>query len=142
MTVGPRSGVAHTTFARRRINSGDAVLLEIGAVHHRYAGPLMRSAVVGPPSDLIRHMYDTCDRALDASIRTMHPGVTGAEVHAACQHVIDEAGFEPNFRKRTGYSVGVGFAPDWGEGHIVRLFTRGADAAPTWYGVPSAARAA
>ena len=50
VTVGPRSGVAHTTFARRRINSGDAVLLEIGAVHHRYAGPLMRSAVVGPPS--------------------------------------------------------------------------------------------
>ena len=47
--------------------------------------------------------------------------VTGAEVHAACQHVIDEAGFEPNFRKRTGYSVGVGFAPDWGEGHIVHL---------------------
>jgi len=25
------------------------------------------------------------------------------------------------FRKRTGYSVGVAFAPDWGEGHIVSL---------------------
>ncbi len=121
VTVGPRSGVAHTTFARRRITPGDAILLEIGAVHHRYAGPLMRSAVAGPPSDLIRRMYDTCDRALDAALRTMRPGVTGAQVHAACQQVIDEAGFEPNFRKRTGYSVGVGFAPDWGEGHIVHL---------------------
>jgi Xaa-Pro dipeptidase len=121
VTVGPRSGVAHTTFARHRINPGDAVLLEIGAVHRRYAGPLMRSAVVGPPSDLIRRLYDACDRALVAAISAMHPGATGAEVHAACQRVIDDAGFEANFRKRTGYSVGVGFAPDWGEGHIVHL---------------------
>ena len=27
------------------------------------------------------------------------------------------------FRKRTGYSIGIGFAPDWGEGHILSLKT-------------------
>ena len=26
-----------------------------------------------------------------------------------------------NFRKRTGYSIGCAFAPDWGEGHICSL---------------------
>ncbi len=40
---------------------------------------------------------------------------------AACRGPIERAGFEPNFRKRTGYSVGVGYAPSWGEGHIVSL---------------------
>jgi Xaa-Pro dipeptidase len=35
--------------------------------------------------------------------------------------VIDESGFEPNFRKRLGYSMGIGFAPGWGEGHFLHL---------------------
>jgi Xaa-Pro dipeptidase len=121
VTSGYRSGIAHTTFARRRIEEGDAALLEIGGVHRRYAGPLMRSAVAGPPSDLARRMYDACSRALDAAIAAIRPGVSAGSVHDACQRVIDEAGFEPNFRKRLGYSVGVGFAPDWGEGHILHL---------------------
>src|SRR5579884_3733334 len=121
VTAGYRSGIAHTTFARHRIARGDAVLLEMGAAHHRYAGPLMRSAVVGPPSDLVRRMYDACSRALDAAIAAIRPGVTAGSVHDAGQRVIDQAGFEPNFRKRLGYSVGVGFAPDWGEGHILHL---------------------
>jgi Xaa-Pro aminopeptidase len=121
VTTGYRSGIAHTNFARRVIEKGDAVLYEIGGVHKRYAGPLMRSAVVGPPSDLVRRMYDACDRALDAAIAAIRPGVSAGSVHEACQQVIDAAGFEANFRKRLGYSVGVGFAPDWGEGHIVHL---------------------
>jgi Xaa-Pro dipeptidase len=121
VTSGSRSGIAHTTFARQDLQAGDAVLLEMGGVHKRYAGPLMRSAVVGPPSDLVRRMYDACARALDAAITAIRPGVSAGSVHAACQSVIDDAGFEPNFRKRLGYSVGVGFAPDWGEGHILHL---------------------
>lgn len=121
VTTGYRSGIAHTTFARHPIEEGDAILLEIGAVHRRYAGPLMRSATVGAPSYLARRMYDVCSRSLDAAIAAIRPGVTAGSVHAACQRVIDEAGFEPNFRKRLGYSVGVGFAPDWGEGHILHL---------------------
>ncbi len=121
VTTGYRSGIAHTTFARHRIARGEAVLIELGAVHHRYAGPLMRSAFVGEPPDLVRRMYDACSRALDAAIAAIRPGVTAGSVHAACQRVIDAAGFEPNFRKRLGYSVGVGFAPDWGEGHILHL---------------------
>ncbi len=40
---------------------------------------------------------------------------------AACRGLLEDAGYEPYFRKRTGYSVGVAFAPDWGEGHIVSL---------------------
>jgi Xaa-Pro dipeptidase len=34
---------------------------------------------------------------------------------------IARAGFEANYRKRTGYSVGVSYPPDWGEGHILSL---------------------
>jgi len=121
VTTGYRSGVAHTTFQRNRLAAGDAVLIEIGGNHRRYSSPLMRSAVVGPPSHLAQRMYDACSRALDAAIAAIRPGVTAGEAHDACQKVIDEAGFEPNFRKRLGYSMGIGFAPGWGEGAFLHL---------------------
>lgn len=121
VTTGRRSGIPHTTFQRTAIEAGDAVLIEIGGNHHRYTTPLMRSALVGPASDLGRRMYDACSRALDAAIASVKPGVTASSVHLACQRVIDEAGFESNFRKRLGYSMGVGFAPGWGEGAFLEL---------------------
>jgi len=121
VTSGYRSGVAHTTFARHRIARGEAVLIELGGLHRRYTTALMRSAFVGEPPDLVRRMYDACSRALDAAIAAIRPGVTAGSVHAACQRVIDAAGFEPNFRKRLGYSIGVGFAPGWGEGAFLEL---------------------
>jgi Xaa-Pro dipeptidase len=121
VTSGWRSGVAHTTFANRTIEPGDAVLIELGGCCRRYFGPLMRSAAVPPVSGKIRRMSETIVAALDAAIAAIRPGVTSGSVDAACREVLEQAGYEPYFRKRTGYSVGVAFAPDWGEGHITSL---------------------
>jgi len=42
-------------------------------------------------------------------------------VQAACKEVIDRWGFVPIFLKRVVYSLGVGFAPGWGEGGIMDI---------------------
>jgi Xaa-Pro dipeptidase len=121
VTSGWRSGIAHLTFGNRRLERGDTILLEMSGCQRRYFGPLMRGAVVAPASVEARRMADVVIEALEAAIGAIRPGVTSGEVDAACRAPIERAGFEPNFRKRTGYSVGVGFAPSWGEGHIVSL---------------------
>jgi len=121
VTSGPRSGVAHTSFKNRTLAAGDTVLIELGACVSRYGGALMRTAVLGPPSSEVRAMNDVVLRSLNAAIDAIKPGVTAGSVDQACRGAIEEAGFEAMFRKRTGYSVGVAFAPDWGEGHIVSL---------------------
>ena len=122
VSVGPRSGVPHGTWRRRVIETGDPVFLEMAAVHNRYHSALMRTAWMGDPPDLAKRMYDTCLEALQAALDALKPGATCAEVHAACQAVIDKNGFTDAFRKRTGYSTGLSFAPDWGEGHVLSLF--------------------
>ena len=121
VTSGPRSGVAHTSFKNRRLTMGDTVLIELGACVSRYGGALMRTAVVGPPPSEVQTMSEVVLQALNAAIDSIKPGVTAGSVDQACRGVIEDAGFESMFRKRTGYSVGVAFAPDWGEGHIVSL---------------------
>jgi Xaa-Pro dipeptidase len=121
VTSGWRSGVAHLTFGNRRLEPGDSLLLEMSACLRRYFGPLMRGAAIAPVRDEVRRMADVIVESLNAAIAAIRPGVTSGEVDAACRGPIERAGFEPNFRKRTGYSVGIGYAPSWGEGHIVSL---------------------
>ncbi len=121
VTSGPRSGIAHTTFEGRRLEQGDTVLIELAGTRRHYGGALMRTAVIGPPSGEIIALEQTVRAALDAAIAAIKPGVTCGAVDEACRSVIEAAGYEENFRKRTGYSVGVAFSPDWGEGHILSL---------------------
>jgi Xaa-Pro aminopeptidase len=121
ITAGKKSGVAHTTFHRYVLREGDVALLELGGCYNRYTAALMRTGVVGEPPAEARRMYETCVDALAACIEAIKPDVPAEVPHLACQAVIDKAGYTDNFRKRAGYSVGVSFPPDWGEGHIVSL---------------------
>jgi len=121
LTSGEKSGIAHTTFHRRALKTGDAVLIEIGGVWNRYTAALMRTGMVGRVPKAVGRMYDCCAEALEATLHAIRPGARSEEVQAACQDVIDRWGYEPNFRKRVGYSLGVGFAPGWGEGGIMDI---------------------
>lgn len=126
VTSGPRSGVPHTTWRRRRIEPGDVVVLESAACFNRYHAALFRTVAVGKIPQLARDMYKVCEEGLDAAIAAMRPDRTCADVHNAVQAIIDRAGYTAGYRKRTGYSMGIAFAPDWGEGNILSLF-RGVD---------------
>jgi Xaa-Pro dipeptidase len=71
-------------------------------------------------------MYKVCAEGLETAIEQLRVGNTCADVHNAVQAVIDTNGYTAGYRKRTGYSMGISFAPDWGEGNILSLF-RGVD---------------
>ena len=122
VSSGPRSGIPHATWRRRRLRRGDAMFLEMAGCYNRYHAALMRTAWIGKPPPLARRMMDTCLEALAAAIEAVRPGNSCEAVHVACQRVIDRYGFTDNFRKRTGYSIGISFAPDWGEGNIFSLY--------------------
>jgi Xaa-Pro dipeptidase len=121
VTSGPRSGIPHTTFKRRVLEPGDAVLLEFGAAYNRYIGPLMRCAVIGRPDDELRRFSDLCVEALNDTVAAIRPGVTAGDVDAACRGPFERAGLYDYYRKRAGYSVGIGFAPGWVEGAVLSV---------------------
>ena len=123
VSTGPRTGIPHGTWRRRKLAHGEPAFLEMAACHDRYHAALMRSAWLGTPPDEALRMYDTCREGLQAALDTARPGATCEDVHLACQRVIDRHGYTENYRKRTGYSIGISFAPDWGEGGILSLFS-------------------
>jgi Xaa-Pro dipeptidase len=122
VSSGPRSGVPHATWRRRRLAPGDAVFLEMSGSFNRYHTGLMRTAWLGEPPPLARQLERVVLAALAAGLAAARPGVTCAAVHQAIQRVIDDAGMTARYGKRSGYSLGISFAPDWGEWQVMSLF--------------------
>ncbi len=122
VTSGARSGHPHSTWRRRRLRRGDIVILESAGCYQRYHAALFRSVALGRVPARARSMYAVCREALDAGLAQMKPGNTCASVHHAVQAVIDAHGQSAGYRKRSGYSLGISFAPDWGEGNILSLY--------------------
>jgi Xaa-Pro dipeptidase len=123
VSAGRRSGVPHGTWRRGRLAMDEPVFLEMAGCHDRYHAALMRSAWLGAMPQVADDMEKTCQDGLQAAIEAIRPGAACEAAHLACQQVIDRAGYTDNFKKRTGYSIGIAFAPDWGEGGIVSLYT-------------------
>src|SRR5215207_7654337 len=128
VTSGPRSGIPHTTWRRRKLEVGDVAVLETSACYNRYHAALFRTVAIGQIPELARDMYKVCAEGLETAVEKLRVGNTCAHVHNAVQAVIDRNSYTAGYRKRTGYSMGISFAPDWGEGNILSLF-RGVDVA-------------
>jgi Xaa-Pro dipeptidase len=122
VSSGPRSGVPHATWRRRKLEAGDALFLEMSGCHNRYHTGLMRTGWIGEPPKLARQLEAVVQDAVSAVLEMVKPGVTCAEAHRAAQRVIDAAGMTERYRKRTAYSLGIAFAPDWGEWQVLSFF--------------------
>lgn len=118
---GPRSGTIHASWSERRIGANEPVLIEIAACTKRYHAALMRTAATGPLPAQAQALADICLAALTAALAEIRPGNTPEAIDRACKATIADAGLLDCYRKRTGYSIGLGFAPDWGEGHVLSL---------------------
>ncbi|WP_395474694.1 M24 family metallopeptidase [Saccharopolyspora spinosa] len=118
---GPRAGTIHASWTDRRIERDEAVLLEMSATYGRYNAPLMHTVWTGKLTGDAARMAVACDAARAAALTEVRPGGSPAAAHAACKAAIADAGLAHTYRKRSGYSVGIAFAPDWGEGHLLSL---------------------
>ena len=121
---GARTCLPHQTWRNTVIEEGDPVYFEVSANINRYSAAIMRCCNVGEPKPIVRQMADAVIGGLDAAIDSIKAGVTCEQVDKACRSVIEKAGLGPYFRHRTGYSIGVNFPPDWGEGQILSLKPR------------------
>ena len=120
VTSGDRAGIPHTCYYRRKLQDGDSVLLELSGVYNRYHAPLMRGVLIGGANPKVERLAAVCVEGLNAAIEAVRPGATAGDVDAACRTVIEREGLWENYRKRTGYSVGIGFST-WVEGGVAFL---------------------
>ncbi|BCG82897.1 MULTISPECIES: M24 family metallopeptidase [Mesorhizobium] len=123
VTSGVRTSYAHGTWSGRVLREGDPVFLELSGTVRRYSAALMRASVVSPSNRELEKMEDVSRRALENMIDGIRPDRPLGEVWSIWSDTVNAGGYEGRF-KRTGYSIGINYPPDWGEGHILS-FKRG-----------------
>jgi len=121
VVTGPATALCFTTWERRVIRPGHVVLLESASCVDRYHAMIARTCIVGRASDDHRAvagmLLDMLDRAIDA----IRPGVTSGEVFAAANQALEGSTHYRRAGQRIGYSIGIGFPPNWAEGHFLDL---------------------
>lgn len=122
VTSGPRIGVIHLNHQQRRIQSGDPVFLEFGAVRQRYTAPMMRTVVAGEPTADMLRLRDVCRHLHDALLKTMRPGNRFDDAARAAESALAPVADKVFFSGVFGYAVGSQFPPSWveGTGYIAR----------------------
>jgi Xaa-Pro aminopeptidase len=91
------------------IESGEMVILDIGAVVRGYTGDLGRTFVCGDPTPEQKAIYKATHLALQEAKKVVRPGANGRDVDRRARQVIEEAGWgDYVYTGNTGHQLGYG----------------------------------
>lgn len=110
---GDHTGTPHLTWSDRRFEEGDPVIIELSGCRHRYHSPLARTTFVGEPPAEVQETAEIVIEGIGAALDAVEPGVTAESVERAWRETI--AKYDVEKEDRIGYSMGLGYPPDWGE---------------------------
>jgi Xaa-Pro dipeptidase len=100
---------------KRHLGAQDQMTLEWSGSFMRYHAAMMRTVVVGQPTDGQRKMHAAAVEALEACEAAIHPGAPMGDVFAAHARVFDAHGLHHARLNACGYGMGAIFQPIWVE---------------------------
>jgi len=116
LPTGIGTSTPHLTWTDAPFKSGEATILELAGVRRRYHCPMARTVHLGKPPQRLADAAEVVIEGLDNAIAAAKPGVVCEEVEAAWRRTIERHGIVKE--SRIGYSTGLNYPPDWGEGTL------------------------
>jgi Xaa-Pro aminopeptidase len=108
VAAGPNGASPHHDVSDRRIEPGDAVVIDIGGTTREgYCSDSTRVYAVGEPPKEFLKLYDVLLAAQRAQVEAVRPGVTAEQLDAVGREMIAEAGYGERFIHRTGHGIGL-----------------------------------
>ena len=111
--TGKGTSASHLTWSEDKFREGEASIIELAGVNKKYHCPMARTILLGNPDQKKIDTMQKTNEALQAGIDKVKPGNTSDDVAQAFWKILDKYGIEKT--SRTGYSIGIGYPPDWGE---------------------------
>jgi len=113
LPTGKGTSASHLTATDEKFVSGEATIIEIAGAYKRYHCPMARTILLGEKDQKKIDTMKATNEALDAGIAVTKPGNTVDDVAQKFWSVLDKYKIKKD--SRTGYSIGIGYPPDWGE---------------------------
>ncbi|MDP2086446.1 MAG: Xaa-Pro peptidase family protein [Gemmobacter sp.] len=121
VVAGETTALCFAMWRRRQIRQGDVVLLEAAGCVDRYHAMLSRPVIAGPAQPQHLEAAHALQEVLETAIASIRPGISAAEVDQSCREALARKGLQQFFRHRAAYGIGIGFPPNWSEGHIYSI---------------------
>ena len=103
---GENGSCPHAVPSDRKLQKGDLVTFDFGAVVGGMHADMTRTVALGAVSDKQKEIYDTVLTAQLAALACIKPGARCADVDKAARDVIAAAGYGDCFGHGTGHGVG------------------------------------
>jgi Xaa-Pro aminopeptidase len=105
---GPNGARPHHRPSDRRIERGELVVVDFGAIVDGYCSDMTRTLCVGEPASAVaRRMVEVVAESQRAGVAAVRAGVDGRAVDEVCRTVIAGAGWADAFLHSTGHGVGL-----------------------------------
>lgn len=104
---GANTSKPHGVPTDKKIEHGDFVTMDYGAVVNGYHSDMTRTVAVGAASDEQKKIYKIVFEAQLAVLRVLKNGVKCSDADKAARDVITEAGYGEYFRHSAGHGVGI-----------------------------------
>ncbi len=110
---GPGALLCRYYSGRRHLDATDQLTIEWAGAYARYHAAMMRTLVVGKPTDVQKRMHAACVEALEACEAAITPGDPMGNVFDAHARTVDAHGFQHARLNACGYGMGAIYNPIW-----------------------------
>lgn len=104
---GPNTSLPHGVAGDRKLQPGDFITLDFGALCDGYCADMTRTVALGYATEEMRKVYDTVLAAQEAGIAATRPGIPGKVIDATARKVIEDAGYGAYFGHGYGHGLGM-----------------------------------
>ena len=104
---GANTSMPHGVPTDKKIESGEFVTMDYGALFGGYHSDMTRTVAVGSVTDKMAQVYNTVLAAQQACFDSLRPGLPCKEADKAARDIIEKAGYGRYFTHSTGHGVGV-----------------------------------
>jgi Xaa-Pro aminopeptidase len=121
---GPNGAFPHHHSTERKLQDGDAIVIDIGATLEGHKSDITRMVFLGTPPAEFTRAYAAVLDANQRGTAAVRPGIAAQDIDRAARAAIESAGFGKYFSHRTGHGIGLeGHEPPWimeGNSQILR----------------------
>jgi Xaa-Pro aminopeptidase len=104
---GVRSALPHAQPTAARFQTGDLIVVDMGALQEGYCSDMTRMLFLGTPSAMVKRTYKAVLEAQLAGIDAVRAGARTAAVDAATRNVLKGYGLDGAFIHSTGHGLGL-----------------------------------
>lgn len=104
---GIRGALPHGVATDKKIETGELVTLDYGALYNGYISDITRTVAVGEPSEKMREIYEITLTAQKLAVEGIKPGMTGIQADAIARDYIASKGYGDAFGHSTGHGIGL-----------------------------------